>query len=45
MGLDEILGTIAGNDNTVAAFLREGVKGEDFLKHIKQIIPELEVHL
>lgn len=41
MGLEEItLGTIAGNDNTVAVFLREGVSGNDFLKRIKEIIPD-----
>jgi len=39
---DEVLGTIAGRDNTVAVFLREGVTGEDFMKRIKEIIPELE---
>jgi transcriptional regulator of arginine metabolism len=43
MRLDEALGTIAGRDNTVFVCLREGVKGEDFLRHIKQYIPELEV--
>jgi len=41
-GFNEILGTIAGNDNTVAVFLREGCKGEDFMKRIKETIPELE---
>jgi len=41
-GFNEILGTIAGNDNTVAVFLREGYSGEDFLKHIKETIPEFE---
>jgi transcriptional regulator of arginine metabolism len=40
MGLEEILGTIAGNDNTVALFLREGFKGEGFIRRIKEIIPE-----
>jgi len=39
---DEVLGTIAGRDNTVAVFLREGVTGEDFMKHMREIIPELE---
>ena len=38
---DEVLGTVAGRDNTVAVFLREGVRGEDFLKRIKEIIPDL----
>ena len=41
-GFNEILGTIAGNDNTVAVFLREGCKGEDFMKHIKEIVPEFK---
>jgi len=41
-GFKEILGTIAGNDNTVAVFLREGCKGEDFMKRIKEAVPELE---
>ena len=41
-GFDEVLGTIAGRDNTVAVFLREGVKGEDFMKRMKEIMPKLE---
>jgi transcriptional regulator of arginine metabolism len=41
-GFNEILGTIAGNDNTVAVVLREGFSGEDFMKRIKKTIPELE---
>ena len=40
--LDEVLGTIAGRDNTVAVFLREGASGEDFLRRMKEIIPNLE---
>ena len=42
MELKEVLGTIAGNDNTVAVFLREGVSGQDFYKHLKEAIPALE---
>ena len=42
MNFDEVLGTIAGRDNAVAVFLREGVSGKDFLKHLKEIIPELD---
>ena len=42
MDLGEVLGTIAGGDNAVAVILREGVKGEDFMKRLKEIIPELE---
>ena len=41
-GLQEVLGTVAGRDNAVAVFLREGVSGEDFMKRLKEIIPELE---
>jgi transcriptional regulator of arginine metabolism len=41
-GFEEILGTIAGNDNTVAVFLREGCSGEDFMKRIKETVPELK---
>jgi len=41
-GFDEILGTVAGRDNTVAVFLREGVTGKDFMKRMKETIPELE---
>jgi transcriptional regulator of arginine metabolism len=41
-GFNEVLGTIAGNDNTVAVFLREGCSGENFMKRIKETIPELE---
>jgi transcriptional regulator of arginine metabolism len=43
LGLDDVLGTISGRDNTVFVCLREGISGEDFLNHIKAIIPELEV--
>ena len=41
-GIEEVLGTIAGRDNTVAVFLREGVSGEVFMKRMKEIIPELD---
>ena len=41
-GFEEVLGTIAGRDNAVAVFLREGVSGEDFMKHMRELIPELE---
>ena len=41
-GLDEVLGTIAGRDNAVAVFLREGITGKDFMKRMKEIIPELD---
>ena len=41
LGLDGILGTIAGNDNTVAIFLKEGVSGQDFMRIIKEKIPEI----
>jgi transcriptional regulator of arginine metabolism len=39
---EEVLGTIAGNDDTVAVFLREGVTGEDFMKRLKDSIPGLD---
>ena len=42
LDFDEVLGTIAGRDNAVAVFLREGVTGEDFMKRLKEIIPELD---
>jgi transcriptional regulator of arginine metabolism len=41
LGLDEVLGTLAGRDNTVFVCLREGVSGETFLRHMKENIPEL----
>lgn len=43
MGLDEVLGTIAGRDNMVFVALKEGAKGEDFIAAMKKKIPELEV--
>ena len=42
LNFDEVLGTVAGRDNAVAVFLREGVKGEDFMRRLKESIPELE---
>ncbi|MDR3193509.1 MAG: ArgR family transcriptional regulator [Treponema sp.] len=42
LGLDDVLGTIAGRDNTVFVALREGVSGEDFMNRMKETIPELE---
>ena len=42
LALDEVLGTIAGRDNTVFVCLREDVSGEDFLSQMKEKIPELE---
>lgn len=43
MGLEEVLGTIAGRDNMVFVALREGSKGEDFLAAMKRKIPEIEL--
>jgi transcriptional regulator of arginine metabolism len=43
MGFEEILGTIAGNDNNVAVFLRESFSGDDFLRHLKEIMPEFGI--
>ena len=42
LNLDNVLGTISGRDNVVFAVLREGVKGEDFMRYMKERIPELE---
>lgn len=42
LSLDEVLGTIAGRDNTVFVCLRDGVSGEDFMHQMKERIPELE---
>jgi transcriptional regulator of arginine metabolism len=41
LGLDDVLGTIAGRDNTVFVCLREGITGEDFLNRMRESIPEL----
>lgn len=41
LGMDEILGTVAG-DNCIFACLREGVTGNDFIRALKARIPELE---
>lgn len=42
LALDEVLGTLAGGDNCVFACLREGVTGEQFLKVLKQKIPDID---
>jgi transcriptional regulator of arginine metabolism len=42
LDFDEMLGTIAGNDNTVAVFLREGVNGKDFVRRLKETMPDLD---
>ncbi|MDR0400363.1 MAG: ArgR family transcriptional regulator [Treponema sp.] len=42
LGLDDVLGTIGGRDNTVFVALRDGISGRDFIKHMKKSIPELE---
>ncbi|GHV66469.1 arginine repressor [Spirochaetia bacterium] len=42
LGLDDVLGTIAGRDNVVFVCLRTGITGEDFMARMKQSIPELE---
>lgn len=41
MNMDEILGTIAGDD-TVMLVLSEGVTGEEFLTKLREKIPDLE---
>jgi transcriptional regulator of arginine metabolism len=43
MGLDEVLGTIAGRDNMVFVSLKDGVTGEAFIAAMKRKIPELDV--
>ena len=43
LGFTEILGTIAGNDNTVAVFLKEGISGETFINRLEKTIPGLEL--
>jgi transcriptional regulator of arginine metabolism len=40
--INGVMGTISGRDNTVAVFLREGFHGEDFIKRLREIIPELD---
>ncbi|GHT52986.1 arginine repressor [Spirochaetia bacterium] len=42
LGLDDVLGTISGRDDTVFVALREGITGEDFMNRMKESIPELE---
>ena len=42
LALDDVLGTIAGHDNTVFVCLREGIAGEDFMAVMKKNIPNLE---
>ena len=42
MNFESILGIIDGRDNSVFICLREGVTGEQFLKELKDRIPELE---
>ena len=42
LGLDDVLGTLSGRDNTVFVCLREGISGEDFMVRMKESIPELE---
>ena len=42
LALDDVLGTIAGRDNTVFVCLREGVTGEDFMAQMKEKMPEIE---
>ncbi|GAB1455569.1 MAG: ArgR family transcriptional regulator [Spirochaetia bacterium] len=42
LGLEGVLGTIAGQDNVVFAALRNGYTGDEFLKDLKNRIPELD---
>jgi len=41
MGFGEILGTIAGKDNSVLVVLKEGFSGDGFMKHLKETIPDM----
>ncbi|MEI6876201.1 MAG: ArgR family transcriptional regulator [Spirochaetota bacterium] len=43
MGLEEVLGTIAGRDNVVFVALRDGVTGGAFISALKRRVPELDV--
>lgn len=42
LALNDVLGTIAGRDNTVFVCLREGITGEVFMRRMKEVIPEME---
>jgi transcriptional regulator of arginine metabolism len=42
LGLNDVLGTIAGRDNTVFVVLREGITGQDFMNRMRESIPDLE---
>ena len=42
MGLDEVLGTISGRDNVVFIALRRGCSGDDFIKALKEKVPDFE---
>lgn len=42
LGLDSILGIIAGRNNCVFVCLRDGISGEQFLQELKDRIPDLE---
>lgn len=42
MGLDGVLGTIAGQDNVVFAALRQGYSGDDFMRDLRSRIPGLD---
>jgi transcriptional regulator of arginine metabolism len=42
LALEDVLGTLAGRDDTVFVCLREGITGENFMSRMKESIPELE---
>jgi transcriptional regulator of arginine metabolism len=42
LALDDVLGTIAGQDNTVFVCLRVGFNGENFMAVMKKHIPDIE---
>ena len=43
MGLDVVMGTLAGRDNVVFVVLRKGFTGGDFIAALKKKVPELEL--
>lgn len=43
MGFENVLGTIAGRDNTVFVALRKGYTGDDFVREMKSRIPDIEL--
>jgi transcriptional regulator of arginine metabolism len=42
MGIEDVIGTVSGRDNVVFIALKQGCKGEDFIKALKVKIPEFD---